>query len=98
MGEEGIIKLEWYCRIYDMDNDGYVSNGELFQVLKMMVGNNLKDTQLQQIVDKTIILYDKVRVILHFIQQKSISSDAMNKRIRKHGRNIGKSLFQTRLL
>ena len=42
-----------------MDNDGYVSNGELFQVLKMMVGSNLKDTQLQQIVDKTIILYDK---------------------------------------
>ena len=30
------------------------------QVLKMMVGNNLKDTQLQQIVDKTILLYDKV--------------------------------------
>ena len=47
-------------RIYDMDNDGFVSNGELFQVLKMMVGNNLKDAQLQQIVDKTIILYDKV--------------------------------------
>ena len=47
-------------RIYDMDNDGFVSNGELFQVLKMMVGNNLKDTQLQQIVDKTIFMYDKV--------------------------------------
>ena len=30
------------------------------QVLKMMVGNNLKETQLQQIVDKTILLYDKV--------------------------------------
>ena len=44
-----------------MDNDGFVSNGELFQVLKMMVGSNLKDTQLQQIVDKTILLYDKVR-------------------------------------
>ena len=43
-----------------MDNDGFVSNGELFQVLKMMVGNNLKDSQLQQIVDKTIIMYDKV--------------------------------------
>uniref|UniRef100_A0A8C9T120 Protein phosphatase 3 (formerly 2B), regulatory s1ubunit B, alpha isoform, b n=1 Tax=Scleropages formosus TaxID=113540 RepID=A0A8C9T120_SCLFO len=39
--------------------DGYISNGELFQVLKMMVGNNLKDTQLQQIVDKTIINADK---------------------------------------
>jgi len=29
------------------------------QVLKMMVGNNLKDTQLQQIVDKTILFADK---------------------------------------
>mgnify|MGYP004582399317 CR=1 FL=1 len=42
-----------------MDNDGFISNGELFQVLKMMVGNNLKDTQLQQIVDKTILFADK---------------------------------------
>ena len=47
------------CRIYDIDNDGYISNGELFQVLKMMVGSNLKDTQLQQIVDKTILFADK---------------------------------------
>ena len=78
-------------RIYDIDNDGYISNGELFQViitkeellavdiqrksrylltlsfyiyfllqvLKMMVGNNLKETQLQQIVDKTILFADK---------------------------------------
>ena len=30
----------------------------------MMVGNNLKDTQLQQIVDKTILLYDKVILLL----------------------------------
>ena len=56
-----------------MDKDGFISNGELYQVLKMMVGNNLKglfhflnswarnlivDTQLQQIVDKTIIYAD----------------------------------------
>ena len=45
-----------------MDNDGYISNGELFQVLKMMVGSNLKDTQLQQIVDKTILFADKVNL------------------------------------
>ena len=43
-----------FFNIYDMDRDGFISNGELFQVLKMMVGSNLKDTQLQQIVDKTI--------------------------------------------
>ena len=29
------------------------------QVLKMMVGTNLKDEQLQQIVDKTIVDLDK---------------------------------------
>ena len=46
-------------KVYDMDRDGYISNGELFMVLKMMVGSNLKDTQLQQIVDKTIINADK---------------------------------------
>jgi hypothetical protein len=29
-------------KVYDMDRDEYISNGELFLVLKMMVGNNLK--------------------------------------------------------
>ncbi|KAM4849831.1 calcineurin subunit B type 2 [Urocitellus parryii] len=52
-------KLMFAFRIYDVDKDGYISNGELFQVLKMMVGNNLKDWQLQQLVDKTIIIMDK---------------------------------------
>jgi serine/threonine-protein phosphatase 2B regulatory subunit len=42
-----------------MDNDGFISNGELYQTLKMMVGNNLKDNDLQQIVDMSIIMGDK---------------------------------------
>lgn len=52
-------KLKFAFKIYDMDKDGFISNGELFQVLKMMVGSNLKDSQLQQIVDKTIFNADK---------------------------------------
>ncbi|XP_050617478.1 calcineurin subunit B type 2 [Macaca thibetana thibetana] len=52
-------KLRFAFSIYDMDKDGYISNGELFQVLKMMVGNNLPDWQLQQLVDKTILILDK---------------------------------------
>lgn len=52
-------KLRFAFRIYDIDKDGYISNGELFQVLKMMVGDNLRDWQLQQLVDKTIIILDK---------------------------------------
>ena len=31
----------------------------LFQVLKTMVGNNLSEKQLQEIVDKTILYADK---------------------------------------
>ncbi|KAH7105420.1 calcium/calmodulin-dependent protein phosphatase [Auriculariales sp. MPI-PUGE-AT-0066] len=52
-------KLRFAFKVYDMDRDGFISNGELFLVLKMMVGNNLKDQALQQIVDKTILEADK---------------------------------------
>ncbi|KAI9296263.1 putative calcineurin protein [Neoconidiobolus thromboides FSU 785] len=52
-------KLKFAFKVYDMDRDGFISNGELFLVLKMMVGNNLKEEQLQQIVDKTIMEADK---------------------------------------
>ncbi|XP_053433418.1 calcineurin subunit B type 2 [Nycticebus coucang] len=52
-------KLRFAFSIYDMDRDGYISNGELFQVLKMMVGDNVKDWELQQLVDKTIITLDR---------------------------------------
>ncbi|KAG8891130.1 Calcineurin subunit B [Tulasnella sp. 332] len=52
-------KLRFAFKVYDIDRDGFISNGELFLVLKMMVGNNLKDSQLQQIVDKTIMEADR---------------------------------------
>ena len=52
-------KLRFAFQIYDINNDGYISNGELFHVLKMMVGSNLNDVQLQQLVDRTIIKADK---------------------------------------
>merc|ERR1712183_349351 len=52
-------KLRFTFQVYDIDNDGFISNGELFQVLKMMVGSNLTDAQLQNIVDKTILFADK---------------------------------------
>ena len=52
-------KLRFAFKIYDINGDGFISNGELFTVLKMMVGNNLNDVQLQQLVDRTIIKADK---------------------------------------
>ena len=38
----------------------FVSDSFLLKVLKMMVGSNLKDTQLQQMVDKSIRLANTV--------------------------------------
>ena len=51
-------KLKFAFRIYDIDRDGYIGNGELFIVMKMMVGKNLQDAELQQIVDKTMMEAD----------------------------------------
>jgi serine/threonine-protein phosphatase 2B regulatory subunit len=42
-------KMRYAFKVYDIDRDGYISSGELFIVLKMMVGSNLKDQQLQQV-------------------------------------------------
>ena len=52
-------KLKFAFQIYDIDRDGYIGNGELFIVMKMMVGKNLQDDELQQIVDKTIMEADQ---------------------------------------
>lgn len=51
-------KLKFAFQVYDVDRDGFISNGDLFRILKMMVEDNLKDYQLQQLVDKTIIYFD----------------------------------------
>ena len=51
-------RLRFIFKMYDIDDDGFISNAELFMVLKLMIGNNLGDIQLQQIVDKTIQQFD----------------------------------------
>lgn len=54
------VKLRVYFfavvfRIYDLDGDGFISNGELFAVLKTMTGDNLDDIKLQ--VFKYIVFF-----------------------------------------
>lgn len=39
-------KKKFAFDIYDINKDGMISNGELFTVMKMMVGNNLNDVQV----------------------------------------------------
>lgn len=51
-------KLKFAFSVFDLDGDNYLSNGEMFIILKKMVGDNLQNAQLQQIIDKTIIEAD----------------------------------------
>lgn len=53
-----INRFHFTFKLYDVDNDGFISNADLFHVLKTMVGNNLNDVQLQQLVDRTILQGD----------------------------------------
>ena len=78
-------KLRFAFQIYDVDGDGYISNGELFKVLKMIIGNSFTDEQLQQVVDKTIIEADKDR-------DGKISYDEFCQIILKNSENIGEKL------
>jgi serine/threonine-protein phosphatase 2B regulatory subunit len=52
-------KIKFAFEIYDMNEDGFISNGDLFACLKLLVGDNLTDIQIQQLVDRTIIQADK---------------------------------------
>ncbi|KDE04435.1 hypothetical protein MVLG_05150 [Microbotryum lychnidis-dioicae p1A1 Lamole] len=52
-------KLKFAFKVYDMDRDGYISNGELFLVLKMMVGNNLKASRPNRSPRTTIMEADR---------------------------------------
>eukprot|EP01028_Stygiella_incarcerata_P003916 TRINITY_DN181_c0_g1_i6.p2 TRINITY_DN181_c0_g1~~TRINITY_DN181_c0_g1_i6.p2 ORF type:complete len:162 (+),score=51.33 TRINITY_DN181_c0_g1_i6:289-774(+) len=47
-------KIDFAFRVYDLNGDGFISEEELFIVLKQMVGANLSDVQLQEIVEKTM--------------------------------------------
>ena len=44
--------------MYDQDGDGYITSDELFNILVIMVGDNLNHLQLKQIVHKTIMYAD----------------------------------------
>ena len=48
-------KLDLCFRVYDADNDGKINRRELHNVLKGMVGANIAEDQLWQLVDKVIV-------------------------------------------
>lgn len=47
-GTDEFQKTKFAFDVYDLNKDGSISNGELFAVMKMMVGNNLNDQQVRK--------------------------------------------------
>ena len=52
-------KLKFAFSISDVNKDGFISNGDLFKLMKMMVGDDLVETQLQQLVDRQLVIADQ---------------------------------------
>ena len=46
-------------RIYDQDNDGYISRDELFATFQTIIGKDLNDQQLNEIVERTMLTVDR---------------------------------------
>jgi len=51
---DSISRTEFMFKVYDINNDGFVSQEEMMEIFKQLVGKNLSTAQLQQIVEKTI--------------------------------------------
>ena len=48
------LRSEFMFKVYDINNDGYVTKEEMLVIFKLLVGKNLSTEQLQQIVEKTV--------------------------------------------
>ena len=47
-------RVKFFFELYDVNGDGYISNGDLFKILELMSGDDLTDEQRQQLVDRTV--------------------------------------------
>merc|ERR1711981_451931 len=52
-------KLRFLFKMYDQDDDGYVTTSELLRLLRLMVGTNISHQQLELIAQRTIAETDK---------------------------------------
>ncbi|KAJ3108532.1 Calcineurin subunit B type 2 [Phlyctochytrium planicorne] len=53
-------KLEFAFKVYDVNGDGYIDNGDLKAILTLMVGRSLREEEIQHLVDKTILEADTI--------------------------------------
>ncbi|KAJ3328883.1 Calcineurin subunit B type 2 [Blyttiomyces sp. JEL0837] len=53
-------KLGFAFQVYDVNGDGLIGHEDLHTILKSMVGKNLKDEEIQQLVDQAILEADTI--------------------------------------
>jgi serine/threonine-protein phosphatase 2B regulatory subunit len=53
-------KMKFVFRLYDVNEDGYITADDLTEVLRLMVGQHLTDEQIREIVETTIHQADTI--------------------------------------
>ena len=88
---QNVCSFSVFFNIYDMDKDGYISNGELFQVLKMMVGwsDTVADKWRNPWSWNTAHWYDSYEFLSH------TRSNLQEKPMQTGQRNFGEARFIT---
>lgn len=51
-------KYKFVFKVYDFNGDNYISSGDLFYMIKLMIKDSLGDIHIQQLVDRTMIAAD----------------------------------------
>lgn len=93
-----ILLLLVLFSVYDIDNDGFISVAELYTILKMIVGNDLSDTQLKDIVNKSFFDADRDRDgKLNYSEFKGVSFSHVPSRYEVFSSRFWKEISATNL-
>eukprot|EP01107_Rhizomastix_libera_P008583 TRINITY_DN23883_c0_g1_i1.p1 TRINITY_DN23883_c0_g1~~TRINITY_DN23883_c0_g1_i1.p1 ORF type:complete len:175 (-),score=39.32 TRINITY_DN23883_c0_g1_i1:15-539(-) len=80
-------KLKFAFDVFDANGDGALSNGELFQVLRLLIAD-VTEEELQQICDRTILEFNKTG-------EGTISFDDFKQYLEKNSEDIIEKLTIT---
>lgn len=65
-------KLKFIFGCYDINSDGYITNKELFDLLKLLNRGLISDVQLQNIVDKTFAAVGEYVLEIDYLTFKNL--------------------------
>ncbi|ORD97447.1 CANB [Hepatospora eriocheir] len=72
------FKKKFFFDIYDQDGDGFISNIDLFEILKHLNSNTLEDYKIQNIVDQTFAEIGEYTTKMSFNQFETILNRSLD--------------------